>query len=53
MEEVSELHMNRSHGARVLHDPVFVHIWSIVVAGGAGRAQGGREVTDMCNTACM
>lgn len=47
MEEVGELHVDRSHGACVLHDPVFVHIWSIVVAGGAGRPQGGREDTDM------
>lgn len=39
MEEVGKLHVDRSHGASVLHDPVFVHIWSIVVAGRAGMAQ--------------
>lgn len=39
MEEVGELHVDGSHGACVLHDPVFVHIWGIVVAGGARRAQ--------------
>lgn len=45
MEEVGELHVDRSHGASVLHDPVFVHIWSIVVARGAGTAQNiGRNV---------
>lgn len=39
MEKVGELHVDGSHGAGVLHDPVFVHIWRIVVAGGAKRAQ--------------
>lgn len=39
MEEVGEFHVNGSHGACVLHDPVFVHIRGIVVAGGAGRKQ--------------
>lgn len=39
MEEVGELHVDWSHGASVLHDPVFVHVWSIVVAGRAGMAQ--------------
>lgn len=47
MEEVGELHVDRSHGACVLHDPVFVHIWGIVVAGGTGKAQGRWEETDM------
>lgn len=47
MEEVGELHVDRSHGACVLHDPVFVHVWGIVVAGGTGKAQGGQEGTDM------
>lgn len=37
MKEVGEFHVDGSHGARVLHDPVFVHIRGIVVAGGAGR----------------
>lgn len=39
MEEVGELHVDRSHGACVLHDPVFVHIRSVVVAGRAGMVQ--------------
>lgn len=39
MEEVGELHVDWSHGASVLHDPVFVHIRSIVVARGAGIVQ--------------
>lgn len=39
MEEVGELHVDWSHGASVLHDPVFVHIWSIVVAGRAGMVE--------------
>lgn len=49
MEEVGELHVDGSHGARVLHDPVFVHIGSIVVAGRAGRVQKvGRKVKKKC-----
>lgn len=45
MEEVGELHVDWSHGASVLHDPVFVHIRSIVVAWGAGMVQEvGRKV---------
>lgn len=47
MEEVGELHVDRSHGACVLHDPVFVHVWGIVVAGGTGKAPGGQEGTDV------
>lgn len=39
MEEVGELHVDWSHGAGVLHDPVFVHIRSIVVTGSAGIVQ--------------
>lgn len=39
MEEVGELHVDWSHRASVLHDPVFVHVWSIVVAGRARMAQ--------------
>lgn len=39
MQEVGELHVDRFHGARVLHDPMFVHIWGIVVARGAERAK--------------
>lgn len=39
VEKVGELHVDGSHWACVLHDPVFVHIWCIVVAGGARRAQ--------------
>lgn len=40
MQEVGELHVDRFHGARVLHDPMFVHIGGIVVARGAERAKG-------------
>lgn len=39
MQEVGELHVDRFHGARVLHDPMFVHIRGIVVARGAERAK--------------
>lgn len=48
MEEVGELHVDRSHGACVLHDPVFVHVRGIVVAGGAGRAQGRQRGPPTC-----
>lgn len=45
MEEVGELHVDWSHGACVLHDPVFVHIRSVVVAGRAAMVQNvGRKV---------
>lgn len=47
MEEVGEFHVDGSHWARVLHDPVFVHIWGIVVAGGARahrREKGDQQV---------
>lgn len=40
MQEVGELHVDRFHGACVLHDPMFVHIGGIVVARGAERAKG-------------
>lgn len=40
MQEVGKLHVDRFHGARVLHDPMFVHIRGIVVARGAKRAKG-------------
>lgn len=49
MEEIGELHVDGSHGACVLHDPVFVHIWGIVIAGGARRERG----ADMKKTACI
>ncbi len=39
MEEVGELHVDGPHWTRVLHDPVFVHIRSIVVTWGAKGAQ--------------
>lgn len=39
MEKVGELHVDGFHGAGVLHDPVFVHVWGIVVAGGTAEAQ--------------
>lgn len=43
MQEVGELHVDRFHGARVLHDPMFVHIRGIVVARGAERAKGKKK----------
>lgn len=33
LEEVGELHVDGLHGARVLHDPVLVHVRSVVVTG--------------------
>lgn len=46
VQEVGELHVNGSHGPGVLHDPVFVHIWGVVVAGSAvDRKKGKRETT--------
>ena len=29
--------MDRQHGPCVLHDPVLIHVWCIVIAGSAGR----------------
>lgn len=37
MQEVGELHVNGSHWTGVLHDPVFVHIWGVVVAWSAAE----------------
>ena len=55
MEEVGELHVDGSHGACVLHDPVFVHIWGIVVAGGASRRaqKRERERRQACERNCL
>lgn len=33
--------MDRQHGPRVLHDPVLIHVWCIVIAGSAGRKRKG------------
>ena len=37
LQDICKLHVDRQHGPRVLHDPVLVHVWRIVVAGSAGR----------------
>lgn len=37
VQEVSELHVNWSHRTGVLHDPVFVHVWGVVIAGSAAE----------------
>ena len=39
VEEVGELHVDRPHRACVLHDPVFVHVWCIVVTWGSGQRE--------------
>ena len=36
LQHVGELHVNGLHGADVAHDPVLVHVWGIIIAGGAG-----------------
>ena len=36
VQEVGKLHVDGPHGARVLHDPVLVHVGGVVVTRGAG-----------------
>jgi len=48
MQEVGELHVDWFHGACVLHDPMFVHIWGIVVARGARNTKKGQRQKLLC-----
>lgn len=40
LKEVRELHVDGLHGAGVLHDPVLVHVRSVVVTGCAVERSG-------------
>lgn len=53
MEEVGELHVYGFHGACVLHDPVFVHIGGIVVAGGAKITHRKQRERNKCKEHCL
>lgn len=41
MQHVCELHVDGQHGSRVLHDPVLIHVWGIVIAGSSEKIQKG------------
>lgn len=36
LQDIGKLHVDWQHGPRVLHDPVLIHVWCIVIAGSAG-----------------
>lgn len=36
LQDVGELHVDWQHGPRVLHYPVLIHVWCVVIAGSAG-----------------